>query len=454
MPQQLLVATRASPLALAQVTEVADAIAFHNPAVKLIPVPMTTIGDRDQQTPLRTLPKDDFFTRELDDALLQRRCHIAIHAAKDLPDPMADGLTIVALTSGLDSGDVLVMPHGSSFYLLPPGSLIATSSPRRESSVKALRPDLSFRDLRGTIHQRLALLDSGAAAGVVVAEAALLRLGLSHLNRIRLPGPYTPLQGRLAIVARIGDDAMDALFRPLDSPSTPKPYIQLHVGLTPPPPPPQPDVTTLHCPLIATVPRDYRDPSLATIAATLSAYSHCIFTSKNSVKYFLELLRYYDVDPHKTLATMTILTIGTATAATLLTVNIPSHSIINAPIATAEGLCRLLDTLPLDSHHSPHLLWPHSSLSRTTIGDFLTARKIPWQGCILYDTVVSAASQLQLPSLDSVDEVIFTSPSTIDAFVHLYGALPNPTTTALRPIGPITAQHLSRLSHPLPFHLK
>src|SRR5262249_52760384 len=144
--------------------------------------------------------------------LLEGRCRIAIHSAKDLPDPLPRGITMVALTEGLDPTDVLVLKEGQSLSSLPFGAIIATSSERREKAVKQLRPDFRFIDLRGTIAERLMQLDQGLANGVVVAEAALIRLGLTHLNRVKLPGFSASLQGQLAVTARTGDEEMRRLF--------------------------------------------------------------------------------------------------------------------------------------------------------------------------------------------------------------------------------------------------
>ncbi len=158
-----------------------------------------TIGDRDRTTSLRTLDKTDFFTRELDQLLLAGAIDAAIHSAKDLPEPLPQGLTLAALTKGLDPRDSLVLREGET---LQPNSLIATSSLRREETVRALCPTARFIDLRGTIHERLAKLHKKEADGVVLAECALIRLKLTHLNRIPLPGETAPLQGRLAIIVR------------------------------------------------------------------------------------------------------------------------------------------------------------------------------------------------------------------------------------------------------------
>jgi hydroxymethylbilane synthase len=170
------------------------------------PVWIETTGDLDQKTSLRSFGKTDFFTRELDQLLLEGSIRLAIHSAKDLPEPKVKGLFVAAVTNGLDPRDALVVCD--SFDALPIGAWIATSSKRREDAVRSLRSDLRFKDLRGTIHQRLELLENGGADGIVVAEAALIRLHLIHLNRIYLPGNGSEGQGQLAILCREDDQEM------------------------------------------------------------------------------------------------------------------------------------------------------------------------------------------------------------------------------------------------------
>lgn len=218
--QNISVGARTSPLSRAQVKEILEALHRYYPTIQFDVHYFSTTGDQDQATSLRTLDKTDFFTKEIDKALLTGECRIGIHSAKDLPSPLPQGLRLICLTEGVDPADVLVMREGETLETLPPQACIATSSTRREESVKQLREDLTFCDLRGTIDKRLAQLESRDADGVVVAEAALIRLGLTHLNRIRLPGITTEGQGQLAILARENDHAMEALFICLDSRAT------------------------------------------------------------------------------------------------------------------------------------------------------------------------------------------------------------------------------------------
>lgn len=214
---QITVGARSSPLSRVQFEEVQNELILKNIKVILNPTFVTSTGDNDLKTSLRTLDKTDFFTKEIDEMLLSKKCRIAIHSAKDLPDPLPNGLSIVAITHGVDSADVLVMREKDTLQSLPSEAIVATSSDRREQVVRSLRSDLKFVDIRGTIGQRLAKLDSGEVDAVVIAEAALIRLKLTHLNRLRLPGDTTSLQGQLAIMARADDIEMRQLFAPLDS---------------------------------------------------------------------------------------------------------------------------------------------------------------------------------------------------------------------------------------------
>lgn len=211
------VGARSSPLSKKQVDEVLAEIGQHYPQVTFECIFTDTVGDKDRTTSLRTLDKTDFFTREVDQLILSGHCRIGIHSGKDLPDPITKGLRLVAMTAGLDPADVLVMREGDSINTLKRNAIIATSSMRREQIVRKMRSDFLIIDIRGTIGERLSKLDSYEADGVVIAEAALIRLGLTHLNRVRLPGDTVPFQGQLAVLAREDDPEMAAMFTRIDT---------------------------------------------------------------------------------------------------------------------------------------------------------------------------------------------------------------------------------------------
>ena len=138
---EITVGARGSKLSQAQVWEVHRELLQHHPHVQFKPSWITTTGDKDKQTSLRDLDKTDFFTREVDQLQLKGEFRISIHSAKDLPDPLASGLKIIALTKGVDPSDVLVYNNE-----LPDNAIIATSSYRREQNLKEWKQGLRFVD--------------------------------------------------------------------------------------------------------------------------------------------------------------------------------------------------------------------------------------------------------------------------------------------------------------------
>lgn len=217
-PQKLEipVLSRASNLARSQVREVLGLIREHHPHVQFDLQCQETRGDKDKQSSLRAMEKSDFFTREIDEALLQGQGRIGIHSAKDLPEPLREGLELFAITRSADRTDVLVLRPGQTLTTLRPGALIGCSSERRDAAVRAICPQVGFTEVRGTIEERLRALEKGRVDGLVMAKCALDRLGFSQLNMFTLPGETAPLQGQLAIVGRAGDEEMRALFSCLD----------------------------------------------------------------------------------------------------------------------------------------------------------------------------------------------------------------------------------------------
>lgn len=202
---KLKVGTRGSPLAHAQVHEIITQ--FKDQLIDFEKVLIRTTGDLDQQTCLKTEEKTNFFTKQIDDAVLNHVIDIAIHSAKDLPETLPEGLEIFAITRGVDSSDALVLKYPLKKLRNP---IFGTSSLRREEVLKQLFPSCKTQSIRGAIHQRLELLDH--LDGVVIAEAALIRLKLTYLYRVTLPGPSACLQGKLAIVGRKEDHHLKHLF--------------------------------------------------------------------------------------------------------------------------------------------------------------------------------------------------------------------------------------------------
>jgi len=203
------VGTRRSPLALKQVEEVIQTLKKTYPDVKFEIVGIETVGDWDKTTPISLVEGSDFFTRQIDEALLAGEIDFAVHSAKDLPDRLRDGLTIAAVTISLDPYDCLVSKRGLNLASLPFGARIGTSSLRRKEGLKKYRPDFQMMDLRGNIEERLSKLDRGEFDAIVIAACGLMRLGLENRLTEKIPfeilQPH-PLQGCLAVVTRDGEE--------------------------------------------------------------------------------------------------------------------------------------------------------------------------------------------------------------------------------------------------------
>lgn len=214
VPKVLRLATRASPLALAQARIVEALIAERNGgAVATELVVVDTAGDLRQSVPLHEVGGQGIFVKEVERAVLDGRADAAVHSAKDLP-ASAPVLPIAAVPPRADPRDALV---GRSLAELKAGAPVATGSVRRRAQLAWLRPDLVCRELRGNIATRLSKVPSGGA--VVVAMAALVRLGreeaaadvLSTTAMLPQVG-----QGSIAVCARPGDEATAELLARLD----------------------------------------------------------------------------------------------------------------------------------------------------------------------------------------------------------------------------------------------
>lgn len=196
--RKIRIVSRQSPLALLQVEEAMSLAGITDYEV----IKTTSYGDRHKELSLMDEGlAQDFFTRELDEALLEGRADIAVHSAKDLPYPLPDGIDLLALTEGKDSSDSLVARDGLTLDTLPAGSRIGTSSAQRKAELLNVRGDVEVVPIRGTIEERIALVDDGTVDALIVATCALDRLGLLHRATERLPFKTHPLQGKLAITA-------------------------------------------------------------------------------------------------------------------------------------------------------------------------------------------------------------------------------------------------------------
>lgn len=166
--ERIRIATRSSLQARTQATLIGDSLIARRPGLDVELVLVDTMGDRRTDVPLHAIGGQGVFVKEVQSAVLDGRADIAVHSAKDLPSAITTGLTIGAFAARRDPRDVLV---GRSLSDLPVGATVATGSVRRRSQLEALRPDLTFVELRGNIPTRLEKIPPGGA--IVMAAAAL-----------------------------------------------------------------------------------------------------------------------------------------------------------------------------------------------------------------------------------------------------------------------------------------
>jgi len=205
--------TRPSGLALKQTRNALDRIEEILPGCSFEMLPISSVGDRDRTTDLRQSPAD-FFTRELDQSLLEGEIDCAVHSAKDLPDPMPHGIDWFWLPWSEEPRDVLIFAKGRNLSDLPENPVIGVSSERRAEYASAKFPDGIQKPIRGNIEERIAQLDEGRFDLIIMAAAALVRLNLvdrisEWISQEDLPVPEG--QGHLAITFKNDDAPMVAI---------------------------------------------------------------------------------------------------------------------------------------------------------------------------------------------------------------------------------------------------
>jgi len=213
---QLRLGTRGSQLALAQAEIIARLLRSSGHEVEVVKI--TTTGDR-LEGPVSEQGGKQVWVQEIETALLQNAIDLAVHSAKDLPVQLAEGLTIGAWPQREDPRDVFVGAPGLRFAALAPGARIGTGSARRIALLRALRPELEPVPMRGNVPTRLAKIESLDLAGVIVASAGLVRLGLEDRILDPLdPERYVPApgQGALAVEVRIDDDEVQQIVAQLE----------------------------------------------------------------------------------------------------------------------------------------------------------------------------------------------------------------------------------------------
>ena len=185
--RHLNIGTRGSPLALTQsniaIMAIKRANNFFDSNKSITTIAITTSGDRIQTKPIRSLGGKGLFTKELDEALLQKRIDIAIHSMKDIPAKIPNGIALHAIMQREDPRDAFVCNSYRSLKELPSKSCIGTSSTRRTSQILNIRPDLNVQPLRGIVETRLNKISTGEIDATILAYAGLKRLGKENIVR-------------------------------------------------------------------------------------------------------------------------------------------------------------------------------------------------------------------------------------------------------------------------------
>lgn len=221
--QTLRIATRESALAMWQAQHVAARLRDAHSTLQVELVPMTTRGDRILDRPLAAIGGKGLFLKELEVAMLEGRADIAVHSLKDVPMQLEPGFELGAILERADPADAFISNRYASFAELPEGARVGSSSLRRQSQLRALRPDLRLLDLRGNVNTRLAKLDADEYDAIILACAGMERLGFASRIRCRLAAPdwiSAVAQGAIAVEQRQGDQRIAELIRVLNDADT------------------------------------------------------------------------------------------------------------------------------------------------------------------------------------------------------------------------------------------
>ncbi len=218
MSREIRIATRKSALALWQAEYVKARLEQAHPGLKVSLVPMVSRGDKLLDAPLAKIGGKGLFVKELETALLENEADIAVHSMKDVPMDFPERLGLFCICEREDPCDAFVSNTYDSLDALPPGSVVGTSSLRRQAQLLARRPDLKIHFLRGNVNTRLAKLDAGEYDAIILAAAGLIRLGFEARIRASISvDDSLPAggQGAVGIECRTADAEIHALLAPL-----------------------------------------------------------------------------------------------------------------------------------------------------------------------------------------------------------------------------------------------
>ena len=210
------IGTRGSPLALWQANHVKGRLESLGQAVEIRTI--TTMGDRLLDRRLEAVGGKGAFLKEIEEALLAGEVDLAVHSLKDVPTQLPPGLMLCAFLERADPRDALFSLSGAGLDALPKGARLGTTSLRRQSQLRARRPDLVVAELRGNVDTRLRRLHEGAFDAILLAVAGVTRLGrAAEITEVLDPDVLLPApgQGAIALECRADDERVRAAIAPL-----------------------------------------------------------------------------------------------------------------------------------------------------------------------------------------------------------------------------------------------
>jgi hydroxymethylbilane synthase len=222
-PKKLVIASRESALAMWQAEHIRDRLRALYPQTEVSILGMTTQGDQILNVTLSKIGGKGLFVKELETALENGSADIAVHSLKDVPMHLPEGFVLGCIGKREDPRDAFVSNHHANLEALPAGSIVGTSSLRRESQLRARFPHLKIEPLRGNVQTRLRKLDEGQYAAIILAAAGLKRLGLGERIRAFISSEESlPAvgQGALGIEIRADRPELEALLKPLHDAET------------------------------------------------------------------------------------------------------------------------------------------------------------------------------------------------------------------------------------------
>ena len=219
----ITIATRRSPLAIWQAEYVRSELRAAHPGLDVQFLEMVTTGDKILDAPLAKVGGKGLFVKELEHALLEKRADIAVHSMKDVPMDFPPGLGLSVICERGNEQDAFVSNNFSDLDGLPEGAVVGTSSLRRQCQLKAVRPDLRIKNLRGNVATRLGKLDRGDYDAIILAAAGLIRLNMpKRIASLLETGISLPAvgQGAVGVECRLDDKKVQALLATLNHSET------------------------------------------------------------------------------------------------------------------------------------------------------------------------------------------------------------------------------------------